>query len=301
MKRYRGGFALILVIWALVMMSSLATGFAYAVRHEIRVAGDLAAIARAEAASTAALHAAVLAISSGEPEERWIADGQAHELAWADATVTVRVQATSGRIDLNSAPRPLLIGLLIQLFPDADHDALADAIVDWRDKDDRPEPNGAEDVEYERAGYAYVPPNRPFHSVNELSQVMGFDSRRMEALMPYLTVHGRRDRIHAATADLITLASIPGIGRAEAGEFIARREIALADGEALDMTPLRRGARYLDSRVDNKSYSLLIQVSLPDGLARRERVELQLQRKDGFSVLAREALPPAIATSGADQ
>ncbi len=298
MRLHHQGFALILVIWALVLMSSLATGFAYAVRHEIRVAGDLVAIARAEAASAAALHAAVLAISSGEPEERWIADGQAHELVWADATVTIRVEATSGRIDLNKAPRPLLIGLLIQLFPDADHDALADAIVDWRDSDDRPEPNGAEDVEYERAGYAYVPPNRPFHSVNELSQVMGFDSRRMEALMPYLTVHGRRDRIHAATADLITLASIPGIGRAEAEEFIERREIALAEGETLDMTPLRRGARFLDSRIDSKAYSLLIQVSLPDGMTRGERVELEVQRKGGFTVLAREALSTAIGKPG---
>ena len=300
MKLYRDGFALILVIWALVLMSSLATGFSFAVRHEIRVAGDLAAIAHAEAASAAALHSAVLAISSADPEQRWIADGQVHELAWPDATVTLSVQATSGRIDLNKAPRPLLIGLLMQLFPDADHDALADAIVDWRDKDDRPEPNGAEDVEYERAGYAYVPPNRPFHSVNELSQVMGFDSRRIEALMPYLTVHGRSDRIHAATADLVTLASIPGIGRAEAEEFIERREIALAEHEALDMTPLRRGARFLDSRVDNKSYSLLIQVSLPDGLTRRERVELQLQRNGGFNVLARETLSTPTGTPGAD-
>ena len=49
MRRGAGGFALILVIWALVLLTSLATGFALAIRHEIRVAGDMASIAQAEA------------------------------------------------------------------------------------------------------------------------------------------------------------------------------------------------------------------------------------------------------------
>ena len=57
MKQRAGGFALILVIWALVLLTSLATGFALAIRHEIRVSGDMASIAQAEATATAALHA----------------------------------------------------------------------------------------------------------------------------------------------------------------------------------------------------------------------------------------------------
>ena len=64
MRRGAGGFALILVIWALVLLTSLATGFALAIRHEIRVAGDLASIAQAEATTSATLHAAAFMLGA---------------------------------------------------------------------------------------------------------------------------------------------------------------------------------------------------------------------------------------------
>ena len=39
--RTQKGFALILVIWALVLLVSLGSGFSYALRHEVRAASDL--------------------------------------------------------------------------------------------------------------------------------------------------------------------------------------------------------------------------------------------------------------------
>ena len=291
MTRRDRGFALILVIWSLVLLTSIATGFAYAVRHETRVASDLADLARAEAAAAAALRYAVLAVTTGDAEERWAADAQPHEIPWPEATIKIRVRAESGRIDLNRAPRELLLGLFEQLLPEADHAALADAIIDWRDPDERPEPAGAEEMDYARAGYAYTPPNRPFVTVNELSQVMGFDDKTVAAVNPYLTIHSRRNRIHAASADLVVLTAVPGITRADAEEFIARREEALVAGDALDFGTLDEGRRYLDTRPANKVFSVDIEVRLAEGFARRQRVVIQLDRSRGFSVLALADLP----------
>jgi general secretion pathway protein K len=288
MNRRKQGFALILVIWSLVLLSSLAGGFAYAVRHEARVAADMESIARAEAIATAVLHTAVLALSNTDPEQRWQADSQTHLIPWPGASSKVRVRSESGRIDLNRAPRELLAGLFSELFADADPNALADAVIDWRDSDDRPEPAGAELNTYIQAGYRYGPPNDPFDSVNELSQVIRFDSEMLARAGDYLTVYSRQPRINAASADLVALAAVPGIDRDKAQEFIAHRERVLAEGGTLDYTALATGRRFLDTRPGGKYLSLDIEVVLDEGLRRREHAVIQLDRARGYRLLARE-------------
>ena len=291
MNRSERGFALILVVWSLVLLASLATGFSLAVRHQTRLAADLSAVARAEAAATAALHTAMLAVAATGGEARWRADGREHEIPWPDAKITVRVQSESGRIDINTAPPELLSGLFTRLFPTSDSAALTDALLDWRDHDDHPRDNGAEDRAYKEAGYAYGPSNTPFYSVNELSQVMGFDGEKLEALQPHLTVHSRRPRINAASADLVVLSSIPGIDAATAEAFIEHREEALAGDGEIDYSLLRSGRRFLDRRRDNRLFALDIEVRLDDGLTRREHAVLRLDRRRGYTLLARETRP----------
>jgi general secretion pathway protein K len=211
MNRRSRGFALILVIWALVLLTSLATGFALAIRHEIRVAGDLASIAQAEATATAALHATAFMVSLKEPTQRWQADKRLRKLPWPDADIGVRVQSESGKINVNLAPRELFNGLFTQFMSPARAEALTDALLDWRDGDDEPEPSGAEQEDYSRAGYAYGPANASFNSVNELRRVLGFDYPTVELLKPYLTVHSKRPRINVLGADAVALMAIPGV------------------------------------------------------------------------------------------
>lgn len=296
MKRQPRGFALMLVIWSLVMLASLATGFAYAVRHETRYAGDLAAIARAEAASEAALRIAILALASSDQDSRWQADGRKHDIPWPEASVTVRVHSESGRIDLNRAPSELLIGLLQQILPDADAETLVDAIIDWRDTNDQPRADGAERTDYIRAGYSYGPTNRPFNSVHELSQVMGFDRDAVEALVPYLTVYSRRGRVDAASAEPTVLAAIPGISRADAEAFAAYRDDTLAADEEVNYKELGNGGRFLDTRGNHYVFSLDSDISLADGTTLREHSVVEIRPGRHYKVLARELLPAAKIT-----
>ncbi len=287
----QNGFALILVIWAVIMLASLASGFSLAVRHETRVAGDTAAIAHAEAAATAALHTAVLAFGSADAETRWQSNLEPHQLAWPGASIVVRAQSESGRIDINRAPRELLVGLFEQVLPNNDANELADAVVDWRDRDDEALAGGSEKRAYSGAGFAYTPPNMPFHSVNELSQVMGFNSAMVSRVRQYLTVYSRQPRINATSADLVTLNAVPGIDRDDAEAFIAERDRTLAEGGTLDFTALRNGRRYLDTRPGHMLLSLDIDVRLSDGLRRREHAVIQLNRARGYNLLLRETLP----------
>ncbi len=285
------GFALMLVVWAMIILTGIASGFAYAVRHETRAAGDTVDLAYAEAAATAALNTAVLALAATDTEARWRPDSQLRQVEWQNATVTVRVRAESGRVNLSLAPTELLLGLFEQVLPEADTTALAHAVVDWRDRDNDREPRGAEEADYSKAGYDYAPPNRPLASVHELSQVMGFNRDQIEAIRPYVTVYGRQPRVNAASADAVVLAAIPGITQEAAQAFVIHREQMLADGGALDYTALREGRRYLDTRPDYRLVSIDTEVRLPDGLTRREQAVIQLDSAQGYTLLSRETLP----------
>ena len=291
MRRGAGGFALILVIWALVLLTSLATGFALAIRHEIRAAGDLASIAQAEATTSATLHAAAFMLSLAEPTDRWKADKQWRKLPWPDADIGVRVQSESGKIDINLAPRELLAGLFTQFMSPARSEALTDALLDWRDGDDDPEPSGAEQKAYSRAGYTYGPANASFNSVNELGRVLGFDYPTVELLKPYLTVHSKRPRINVLGADAVVLMATPGIDREIATMLLAQRDRVLAEGGRMDFAELRNGWRYLESRANDRLLSVDIDVLLPNGFRRREHAVIRLHRTRGYNLLARETLP----------
>lgn len=284
------GFALMLVIWSLITMSGMATGFAFAVRHETRAAADLASRARAQAAAEAALRFAVLALGDDDRETRWQANGLRHKVPWPEADITVAVQAESGRMDLNLAPRELLVGLFEQVLGEVDHEALADAVIDWRDRDDEPGLEGAEYDEYARAGYAYGPSNRPFQSVHELSRVMGFDRDTDQTLAPYLTIYGRMPRINAISAHPVVLAAVPDISLAEAEDFVRYRDSALAAGERLDFAILQKGRRFLDTRVDQRAYALMTEVTLPDGTEYREHAVVRIAPGRGFEVWSREVV-----------
>jgi general secretion pathway protein K len=114
-------------------------------------------------------------------------------------------------IDLNSADRALLAGLLsaLGLAPEV-QDPLLDAILDWRDEDDLHLLNGAEDPDYDAAGVPYGAKDGPFDSVEELRQVLGIEAEVYNAVAPVLTVNSGSRRISEQLAPPLVLAAIEG-------------------------------------------------------------------------------------------
>ncbi len=288
--RLQNGFALILVIWALVLLVSLASGFSYAVRHEVRAAADLETTARAEAAATGALHAAVLKLGDRDPDNVWQADGRSRPVRWPDATIGVTVSSESGRIDINRAPRNLLFGLFRQFYSAEEAQALTAALLDWRDNDGVQRPGGAERRQYAAIGQR-GPANAPFSSVRELRQVIGFSRQVLETVAGYLTVYSGTPRIDAANADLVTLLSVPGIDRDAAEQFIAQRDAGSENDMRASFRLLRTGSRYLVLGGKSAVLAIDIDVRLDGGFKRRERAVIRLATSRGYSLIAREAVP----------
>ena len=97
----------------------------------------------------------------------------------------------SGKFDLNAAEPASLSALMRVLGTDpAQADAVAAAIVDWRDGDDLTQPQGgAEDPQYAAAGLAWGAKDAPFETVAEVEQVLGMTPALYAALAPHLTIH----------------------------------------------------------------------------------------------------------------
>lgn len=80
---------------------------------------------------------------------------------------TVKVTDEAGKFNVNTATKEQLLTL---------HDMteeIADAIIDWRDKDDAPQKAGAEAGYYQNLPYRYPIRNAPFQTIRELLMVKG--------------------------------------------------------------------------------------------------------------------------------
>jgi general secretion pathway protein K len=205
------GFALLVVIGAIGILAYTSAIFVALTRAQIRVASASRESARAEGLADAGINLAALKIirsrsraSSGKPDlEEW---------QWrcrsGEDQLVVQVQDEAGKIDLNFANERLLRALLagLQVAPDAVV-PLAQAIMDFRDRDDDKRASGAEKAEYLVAGRARGPKNAPFAVVQELYQVLGLESEVVDKMLPYVTAHSGKDGIdpEAASRDLIEL------------------------------------------------------------------------------------------------
>lgn len=112
----------------------------------------------------------------------------------------VALQDQGRLIDVNRTPRPAmeeafrLIGV-----PDRAALALAAEIVDYRDSDDVPEPNGgAELPQYRARGVGWGPRNAPFASVDEIERLPSMTPDIAALLAPALTVYNESGRFDLA-------------------------------------------------------------------------------------------------------
>ena len=188
--RAQRGAALILVMWMVALLTALVGAYAASARIEYMQGRGLQGTVVADAAARAGLEYALVRLQSREPEFGWIPDGRSYRWAFGAATVEVSIVDESGKIDLNAADAPLLAALFRVLGLEASEaDAIAAAIVDWRDADDLTQPmGGAEAPQYAAAGLPYGAKNAPFETVGEVEQVLGMERALYEAAARHLTV-----------------------------------------------------------------------------------------------------------------
>ncbi|HTS21496.1 MAG TPA: hypothetical protein VMN79_06740 [Casimicrobiaceae bacterium] len=239
------GVALILVLWLTILLTVIASAFAYSMRTETLAARNELSLAQARGlADGAIMRVAFELMRPRAPNDPWQSDGSAHYWDEGDAHIAVKAIDESGKIDLNSASDALLKGLF-QTAGGLDGDAaqrIVDVIDDWKDPDDLRRPNGAEAADYQAAGLSYKPANAPFENVAELQRVLGMTPTLYAAVADQLTVFSKSPGVNPAFASRTTLLAIPGATTDVVDTYLAQRQDALSAGLPVPAFPVSGGA-----------------------------------------------------------
>ncbi len=176
------GFALLPVLWLALALAVVAAATA-ALEREAAGARVLAVErVRLALAARSWLPELLDALARGE-----LLAGMRQRRRLGDLELEVRVSGESGRVDLGAA-EPALIEALLAAHgvPPAARARLRDALLDWRDADDRVRLAGAEAADYRLAGRP-GPGDRPLYHPAELVAVMGFDGELVRRLWDDVT------------------------------------------------------------------------------------------------------------------
>lgn len=244
MTRMRGA-ALLLVLWLVALLTALVGAYALTARMEALQGRVGSRGAMAQEIARAGMEYALVRVADRNPETHWQPNGRAYAWRFDGHEVQVRIIDETGKVDLNQADVPLLSRLMQALGEPPDTgDALAAAIVDWRDADDLSQPvGGAEDDDYAAAGRPYGAKDAPFETIAELEQVLGMTPGLYARLAPFLTLYSGRGQPDATYAQGPVLVAM-GM---DATAWLAQREAAGAAG-ALQLVGTGSGTYSIESR-----------------------------------------------------
>ena len=225
------GFALVAVLWILMVMGVMGVTFQVGARAERRAVANTRAESRNRWAGRAGLALALRQIDNVLHQS-----GAAFGLRASGDTVLPPIQFVSGgvavgvlvldaraRVNLNLASDRQLIALAESVgLSSATATALAASVLDWRDTDGLRRANGAEARDYAGLRPPSRPKNAPFYVVEELRNVRGVSPAAYAHIAPHVTIAGD-GRVNLNAAPLPVLLTVPGIDRAAAAAIMARR------------------------------------------------------------------------------
>ena len=180
-----GGFALLIVLWSVVLLALLATVVMASGRSEGQLAGNLRRAAAAQAAADAGVAEAVFHVTDAGAQG-WQADSQRHLVHIGRYEVTVQVGDENGKLNPNYSP-PALTAAVIAAATNMDAARaanLAQAFFDWHSLGSQSQVA----TQYRQAGMADAPTGQPFRSVDELGLVIGMTPEILARIRPYFSV-----------------------------------------------------------------------------------------------------------------
>lgn len=216
--RSQRGAALLLVLWATMLLAALLIGVAAASRSHSEAALYGAERVRAELAAEAGVAHAVAGLRAPDIRGQWVPDGRPYRFAFDAAQVTVQVVDVAGQIDLNASQPELLQGLFEAAG--ADHGRatrLAGAIAAWRGG--TPGPAGFRGSS--SAGMQQA--HGPFRSIDQLARLPGMDIALYDKVQRAVTVFSGRSFPDASYAGPLVLAALHGTGQNQARSQVGGR------------------------------------------------------------------------------
>lgn len=238
------GVALLLAILVLALLVALILEFDSEARREYREAAAFRDNFKATVLTRAAVQAARAVLQQDHLRDRQT--GQMYDATtdlWAfpiqkyaigDGLMSAQIEDERSKLNLNDLATAIdpnvkktkvlrfkRLFTLLQINPD-----LVDAIIDWVDADDIPEPAGAESVYYQALRPSYRAANAPLQTMREMRLIKGMTPEIVEKLLQYVTVYPQEgeSRININTADVLVLQALdPRISQTMAGEVIQSR------------------------------------------------------------------------------
>lgn len=184
-RHRREGVAMIVVMWVIMVLSLLISGFAFTMHVETQVASFGRKALKAEMLARSGIEIArmQLLLHDKSPTEAgfdalnqaWVTNQDLyvnHELG--EGTINVTVADEERKLPLNTAtPQQLRKLLDVAGVDQLDADTIADSILDWREPGDLHRLNGAKDDYYTSLTPPYRCKSAPFDRVEELLLVRG--------------------------------------------------------------------------------------------------------------------------------
>ena len=260
-RRGSGGFALLIVLWTLVLIAFIVAHLTASGRTEIQIARNLVANAVADAAANGAISEAIFNQLDPNADQRWPLNGEAHQLTVGNTRVTVRLEDEADRINPSVAPPVLLEALLRTTGSDPESArSLALAIGQWVGSAPAVGKQNAM-AAYRAAGLDYGPPGEPLETLDELGRVLGMTPAVLAAIRPHLTLFGP-PQPNPASADPVVAAALAGIAQVAAVPVPPNQP-------QLEMTTVRITATALGPQNARVSKTAVVRIGamLPGGYA----------------------------------
>ncbi len=219
----RRGFALMAVLWCVGIMTVVVGGLVGYVSLQL---DETVALAQDAQARNLALSGLALGLHPLVKRD----DPLLSEKIGPGRSCVVTIEGEDARLNLNSLLASNRADILERVWVrwglSADEArSLDDCLADWIEPGDLRRLNGAKREQYARLGHPEYPPGRPFQTLEEVVQVIGFG--KVEKLHPNwrnaftLWSDGKLD-LNEADADLI--AAVCGVGLPAAEAFVERRD-----------------------------------------------------------------------------
>jgi general secretion pathway protein K len=214
------GFALIIVLWGLVVIGLLISHLTAAGRTEAKIARNMIANAEASAAADGGIAAAIYHLTQSDENVRWQADGAAHTIKIGSITLSVRSWSEAGKINPNLASDALMSALLQATGVDASRaETLALSIGGWHDLV-RQSRQGGGAGDYAAAGLDYGPPGSSIEDIGELHRVLGMTPDNLSKLRPHLSLWIQSESPVETGADPVVARAVELVAK-KAGVIVA--------------------------------------------------------------------------------
>ena len=253
LSRQRSGAALLLVLWALFLLSAMVIAWALDLNSRITLSGNANRVLEAEAMASSGAEVALNPnIEPGSP--------LLHGSLGKNQTYQARIIGEGGRLNLNwivSGENPQRLALLRKYLEVKgvdlnERDRMMDTLLDYVDPDDIPRLNGAE------AGPGYEPRNALLQRIEELKLIPGWEKFTAQPDWDADFTLYSSGPIDLAWASREVLLSLPGFNEPIVDRFLE----------------LRRGPDQIDGTEDDAVFESLDQVRLALGFSPEQFAQL---------------------------